>query len=134
MEPEECIERSNLDCIMFNDLLFENFGDFFVFNQHFLLSNDKNSKAQTAQFDEFGFEMMPNNNKEDDVFAKYCETLNYFGDADICLANHLDLRFNDTSTDLRSATNNIQFGTQLYPALYCASIGCRGYLLSHDKP
>merc|ERR1712048_1492615 len=63
MEAEECIERSDLDCIMFNDLLFENFGDFFVFNQHFL-SNKQRSAVQTVQFDEFGFEIMPNNNNK----------------------------------------------------------------------
>ncbi len=40
IEPEVVIEKSGLDCIMFNDLLYENFRDFFMYNTHFMTNKN----------------------------------------------------------------------------------------------
>lgn len=109
MNCDEAIERSDVDCIVFNDLMYENFGDFFIFNENFI-------------------------NKENEMLNLYYKTLNNFADADLCCQSYNLLKYHDTSTDLRSTVNHPQFGSQLYPALYPATIACRGYLNSHKKP
>ena len=132
IDPEIAIERSDVDCVTFNSLLFENFGDFFIYNELFWSNEAEDDSPK--QVDEFGFEIATGPSKEDEVFEKYTNTLGYFADADLCCASYQRLRYSDTSTDLRSTCNNIQFGSQLYPAIYGASIGSRGYLVSHDEP
>ena len=131
-EPEEAIERSDVDCVTFNSLLVENFGDFFIYNESFWSHNA--GEDAVKEVDEFGFEINGGPSTEDVVFEKYVNTLGYFADADLCCASYQRLRYSDTSTDLRSTCNNIQFGSQLFPAIYAASIGSRGYLLAHDVP
>eukprot|EP01083_Nonionella_stella_P058375 152888_1 len=136
MSPEEAIEKSNLDCIKFNDLLYENFGDFFVYNEHFIMKQNDAAVIDEEEVDEFGFamdDMFESEAANMNGFEEYCETLNYFADADLCCESYASLRYSDTSTDLRSSVNHIQFGSQLYPAIYAASVAARGYLISHDK-
>ena len=109
MGIEEIIERSSVDCVVFNDLMYENFGDFFVYNENI-------------------------NGNHDKLFELYCNTLDSMSDADICCEYYNKLRYQDTSVDLTSNVNNAQLGSQLYPSLYSASIACMGYLNSHNQP
>merc|ERR1712079_200435 len=86
LSPEDVIERSDVDCVVFNSLLFENFGDFFIYNESFW----GNIHIQDAkEVDEFGFqiEMGSSPSAEDVVFDKYVNTLEYFADADLCCAD-----------------------------------------------